>query len=270
MNAGRYVWLLIGVLGCTPTKSAGLLSHTPAASSAKLQPVPPRGLFWLKLSGAEIPDKTAGGQLWDEADELPDPFAVIYVDGHEVMRGSTESNSLAPTWPDGPSGNIELPPGSAFRVDVFDADVLEDTLIGRGKFSSPTSDELAEGFMWVELKAASGGGALARRGRVKLSVSAPHALIGFGFGIEVDRNRVFVAECLEQGPAGRAGMRKGDRIIAVNGTHIEPATESEGRAFFEGATKLDLTVKHGKGPTQTLMLERSAVYPLFHEHDVLP
>lgn len=262
--------MLLAPLGCAATASGGLLTHAPAATGAKLEPPAPPDLYWVKFTGAEIPDKSPGGQLWDDVDELPDPFAVIYVDDREVLRGSTEGNTLSPTWPEGPSGNILLPRGSSFKLELFDADALENTLIGRGKFVAPTTDELNEGFMWIQLEAASGGGARARRGRVKLSIEAPHALIGFGFGIEVDREKVFVTECLEHSPAGRAGVRKGDKLLAVNGVNIAPATESEGRSFFDGATSVDVTLKHPNGPTQTIKLKQGAVYPLFDEYGVLP
>src|SRR4051812_45930067 len=73
-----------------------------------LDPPPPAELRWLRVLSARVPDKTRGGRPWQTNGKAADPYAKVFVNDKEVFRTPVQSNTLEPTWPNGPKGNFKI------------------------------------------------------------------------------------------------------------------------------------------------------------------
>jgi hypothetical protein len=63
----------------------------------------------------------AAGETWDVPGGLPDPFVRITLNGQALGETSVKSDTLAPMWNEG--GNVVIPGGSTFQLDILDEDV---------------------------------------------------------------------------------------------------------------------------------------------------
>lgn len=90
----------------------------------------------------------------------------------------------------------------------------------------------------------------------------------FGIGATIEDLRegkdvnTFIRATFEESPAGRAGLRFGDRIVAVDGQSMKGKTYPEVRKFLLGArgTTVKVTVVHpGNNQTETVSIVRDAV-----------
>ena len=62
-----------------------------------------------------------------------------------------------------------------------------------------------------------------------------HSWMGFEVAEDVDTERpekVYLSRVIEGAPAAKAGLQKGDRLIAINGREIEEAADVPGAVFF--------------------------------------
>jgi carboxyl-terminal processing protease len=85
-----------------------------------------------------------------------------------------------------------------------------------------------------------------------------------GVGIRAARrgNRVTISEVIAEGPAAAAGLRRGDRILAVDGKRTAGRTAAQVEAWIEGPedTRVVLLVASGRG-SREVALSRSRVPP---------
>jgi C-terminal processing protease CtpA/Prc len=103
-----------------------------------------------------------------------------------------------------------------------------------------------------------------RGASLTLSVGPPTPRLGMGVRFEVHGDRLVVLS-VEYGSSARvAGLRAGDRIVAINGRAISSMTEGEARQGLDRGAMQDvsLTVQHeGSASTEPLTIRRDALYP---------
>ncbi|MCP3139607.1 carboxypeptidase regulatory-like domain-containing protein [Pyxidicoccus xibeiensis] len=80
---------------------------------------------------------------------------------------------------------------------------------------------------------------------------APPGTLGAGFS--EDRGYVTFAWLLPDGPAARAGVTVGDRLLAVDGLVVRDRTEAESRAHGTPGTPVRLQVRRGGGEQEVLV-----------------
>jgi hypothetical protein len=78
-----------------------------------------------------------------------------------------------------------------------------------------------------------------------------------GAGFSEDRGSVSFAWLTPEGPAARAGVRVGDRLLSVDGLVVRNRAEAESRTRGDAGTSVRVTVRREGGPEQTLSLTRA-------------
>lgn len=213
---------------------------------------PPEGVRVVRAAEAEAPPSKPSGEAWD-GDGPPDLYVVLYRNDQELYRSEVMSDSAHPTFT-GPGVALYAPPDASFRVELWDEDGPFDDLVGRQEFQGiPASAR--QGGQWL-LRMEHGA-------TVRLEASAPAPMLGLGVTYEVHGGYLQLLEVVSDGPAGRAGLRVGDRITAVDRRSVSDLEEQGSRRALDRGTarELDLTVEHADGRTETVHLPVDAVYP---------
>ncbi|MBN1606065.1 MAG: PDZ domain-containing protein [Polyangiaceae bacterium] len=208
----------------------------------------PRQMAYIEFERARVPPRAPDGRPWSEAgDELPDPVARLIVDGRTLIETPVEEDTLTPTWPNQRRANYRLRPRSRATVQLLAHGTMNDRLI----CAKNVGDLRAEAELGrVELVCDNGA-------RIWLLVQPARPKFGLGLFYELRINQVFVSLIVEDSPAGRAGLRVGDEIIALDGKWVRSMDEAQVRSMFNAgaANGLRITVRTAAGPREVVVKE---------------
>jgi C-terminal processing protease CtpA/Prc len=102
---------------------------------------------------------------------------------------------------------------------------------------------------------------------VRLQVEPAHAKVGLGMWYELRNDEVYVTRLLTESPAARAGIKRGDQIVKIEGQDV--ATMESGRAQSlinsNASVGVKLSVKHADGKVTDLVVKNGPIYPLVDE-----
>ena len=230
-----------------------------APKDAILDPGPPDSLFWIRIVGGRVPEKTRDGRQWDQVlGSLPDPYAKLIVNGVELFRTTVQSDTLAPTWPDAPHGNWEVPKGAKLRVELWDSSPINDSPIGIKEFGRPTPDEIIDGKYRMEL---NGGG------EITIAFEPAHPMYGLGFWFELLNDAAAITRLSQGSPAERAGIQKNEEILSINGKKVSGMSSDDVRSLLNSVpvTGVDLELKREDGTTVTVNLKEGPIYPTYED-----
>ncbi len=220
---------------------------------------PPDGLRWIAFKRATIPGQTRDGRKWDSVGgEAPDPYAVLFVNGKVLIKTPTQSNTLAPTWPDGPAGNFWLRDSDRMRLELWDTNPINDHPIGQRDIGVLDDDTRSTGILRVETDSGA---------TVEVAIEAARPRMGLGFSYEVRMDELFVTKVYPYSPAGRAGLRPGHQILALGGKLVNQMVQGEAQGLLnvprpEG---LELRLRTREGQESTVTLKEGAIYLLYSE-----
>lgn len=241
------ILILLAVVGCAyPRRSA---STCPVSGDA---PSAPAGITRLMFTTAVVPPTQRGGQPWDEDGSPPDVFVRVYrgdsllfesraVEGLEV--------DLAATTP-----NLYLPNNQPTRIELWDSDQVLPTIIGVWRGSGLPTGAMLDGDTRIMLDG---------RATVGFRVLPPLATRGAGIPTyEVRKSRLKLIEVIEHSPAGRAGLRPGDSIVAIGGESVREL--GEGRAVGALARacneRVSLMVERSDGRVEEVELDAGFIW----------
>jgi hypothetical protein len=231
-----------------------------ATTEQALDPPPPDNLMWMKFESARIPERTRGGKTWDDAfGKKPDPYAKLLINGVEVLKTPVQGNTLEPTWPNGPKGNLQIEPGDKLRVEVWDSNPVNDKPIGVRDIGHPSDDHRMARRIRVELDAG---------GEVILAYEPAKAMLGLGLWYELRTDSAFITRMMPGSPAERAGIQVGDEIVSLNGKPVKGLGQDGVRSAFNSASTagLPIAVRHKDGTILNITLKEGAIYPTFQEY----
>ncbi len=226
-------------------------------AGAQLDPPPPADLYFIAVKGAQIPERTRDGRKWDSlGGSAPDPYLVLKLEGRELLRTPVQSNTLNPTWPGQKRANYRVPRGSRLMVELWDSNPVNNHPICVKKLSS------LEGAYQGELNFECPSGA-----RVSLQVEPAHAKLGLGLYYELRTKRIFVTRVLEESPARRAGLVKGQEIVTIQDRPVAELEEGAPQSLINAnaTTGVKLTLRAPAGDELQVTLKNGPIYPVVGE-----
>jgi len=230
----------------------------PVPPGRHVEPEPPGDLLFIVFDKVTIPKQTRDGRKWDAVGgAAPDPFAKLLVDGKEIIKTPTESDTMHPTWPTQVRANYRIEPGAKVVVEVWDSNPIHNDPICVIKVDS-IHDKASD--IASELLCDSGA-------RVELRVESAHPKIGLGFAYELQSQAVKITKVIEHSPATRAGLAPGSEIVAIQGKQVKDLDADEIRSLINanGQTGLKLDIKLQDGTSKSVELKESAMYPAVSE-----
>jgi len=235
--------------------------RAPGAGQVVPAPEDPN-LVWVGFMEAEVPEKTRDGRSWHETGSLlPDPYAVLLVNGQELLRTAPQTGTIHPTWPESPKGNFRFQPSDRFRVELWEAGIINRPICIQ-ELGTPRERWLND--RQIEVSCGSG--------RILLRWEPAHGRLGYGFAYEMRTNELAVTRVLQASTATKAGILSDDRILTLQNRKIAAMTYGEIQSYLN-APRPDgilLHVQHANGSKQTIRLKEGPVYPLFSEYGVMP
>ena len=258
----RKIALVIAFLGATAFASAcaavypelATPTHAPVTGQ-ELEP-PPETVKWIELKGASVPRLTRDGRPWGTGSKnAPSSYAIVFVNGQPIIRTQPEADTFAPTWPGSKRGNFALAKGDRIRIELWESRPVNDRPIGVREitFTGEVNDD-------NELTVLLDGGAEAT-----LKIEPARPVVGLGFRYELRGiDGVFVTRVVEHSPAGRAGVKPGDQIVAIDGRPTHGMSEAEIRSLLNmhHPQGLALQLRRPDGSLVALSLKDGAIYEL--------
>jgi len=230
-----------------------------APPGIKLDPPPPEDVVYLQFASAEIPPKTRDGRKWDAVGgEAPDVFAKLIVDKREIIVTPVESNTLRPTWPDQTRANYRIRSGAQVKVELWDSNPMINHPVC-SEVVLNLHDNVNEGRP-LEIDCDSGA-------RIRLQVEPARAKLGIGMWYELRGGGVAVTRVLAESPAARAGLRRGDEVVKIQGEDVKTMDEDRVKSLINANASVGVTleVMRGPGQTQVFKVKSGPIYPLKEE-----
>jgi len=255
--------LLVGVWGLGLAACGAVYPElsTPvrAVGTRRLEPPPPADLVFLKFVGAHIPTHTRDGRQWDSVGgSAPDPFAKLLIDDKEILVTPIQANTLAPTWPDQKLGNYRIPPGVRARIELWDSNALNNHPIcvqNLGDLLAETSDEQN-----LDLRCDSGA-------TIELAIQPAHAKFGLGLYYELGSDDIHVTRVVQESPAGRAKLMRGDQLLRIQGREVKGMDTEAARSLINSnvSTGVTFSVQHLDGTQAEVTVKEGPIYPTIDE-----
>lgn len=233
----------------------------PVPKGRVLDPPPPQNLRWLAFESAVVPPTTRDGRPWGRMKEgLPDVVARLFVNDVELIKTEPAPKTLNPRFT-GKHGNFPIALGDQLRVELWDSDPLNDRGIGT------QSGRVSEGMLADRKWTAS----FDMGGQVTLLIEPARAIWGLGFWYELRSGGASITRLLDNSPAQRAALRKGDTIIAIGPTQVSDMTADEVRSAMNAPPLggLAITLRHADGSTLAAKLKPGPIYPTFAQHGAI-
>lgn len=219
------------------------------AGTRRLDPPPPEGLVYLKFASAVIPPRTRDGRQWDSVGgAAPDPFAKLLIDDKELLVTPVQANTLTPTWPDQKVGNYRIPPNVPVRVELWDANAINNHPICVESINNLLSEASNE--RNLDLRCDSGA-------EIELVVQPAHAKFGLGLYYELRTYDIRVTRVVSESPAARANLRRDDQLLKIQGRDVKGMDPETARSLINAnaSTGVTFTVKHPTGGTEDITLK---------------
>jgi hypothetical protein len=234
-------------------------------ADGRVTPPNPKNLRWIAFLGAVVPPETRDGRKWGGTlgtSTNPDPYAILFVNGRVLIKTPSQASTLAPTWPDAPAGNFRVQDTDRYRVELWDKNPVNDHPIGVKEVGLLSEEVLSAGEVDVECDTGA---------HVRVAFQPPRVRFGLGFYYELRVGEAFVTRAYEESPAGRAGVKPGDQIMALDGKPVSAMKAGEVQSIINTphVAGLAMELRHANGQKAALELKEGPVYPLFSEMGTL-
>lgn len=254
-------WIIVAALASTPCLvgcGAVFPRYTTATRAVPADMIqqrsvtpPPEDVRTVSVLSAELPPSRTDGQAWD-SDGEPDLYAVILRDGAEVYRTPVVQNSTHPEWR-AAEVTLRVRPDSVLRFELWDEDGMVDQPVGAEEVTGVPSSALDGGNWIVRFQ---------RNAFLRLSARPPEARYGMGVTFEVHEDYLRVLAVEPGAPGAAAGLREGDRIVALDGRRVQDLGEIQSHQAMDRASVRPVVLRverEGSSPS-TITVSPGAVY----------
>ena len=205
----------VTVAGCAFPVRATSLSPAPRANVMQA----PANVVKFTLLSADIPDRANIGDPWDDDGTPPDPYVRVLRNGQLVYESEPVRDTLRPVFNRTLRKNLRAGPRDTLRIELWDDDGGGDDSLGFWQGTGLPSTALIGARSQVLLSS---------RATIEVQADAPMGHRGLGIEeYELRGSRLVVVRVAEQSPAGRAGIRAGDSIVAIGGRRVDDMTDGE-------------------------------------------
>ena len=192
---------------------------------------PPPDVWQFTVLSALIPPTQRSGLAWDEDGSAPDCVVRIYRDDQLIFETPRAENTLQPEWNVTLPNNLWTPGGHPLRFEIWDLDSLQGDPVGSVRFNGLPENALPDAIATLRLEGDA---------TLQVRVNIPKPFRGCGIlRVEERPSSLVVLAVSEYSPAGRAGIRVGDRVVKID--HMAVGDMGGGRA----TTALSMTGNHG-------------------------
>lgn len=215
----------------------------------------PPHLYRITVVEAHIQPRMRGDLDWDDDGGLPDAQVRIYRDEQLVWESETIDDTLNPRWNATLPRNVEVPPHASMRFEVWDQDTVGGDPVGIHRDNGMPDTALPGADSRILLE---GGSYLLLRA----DTPTPHRGVGIE-EYEVRPDALVVTEVLPHSPASRAGLERGDQIVAVGDQRVSALSDARAASALSMAATRQTTltvVKDGESTEQTVELDRGFVW----------
>ncbi len=239
------ILVLVSLGACAYPRRSPSLSSVAEAEAANVSA--PSGVTRLQFVSAEIPPRQRGDLPWDDEGTEADAMVRVYRGDTLLFESEPVVDSIRPQF-DVVTENLYLPATEDIRIELWDDDpgVAEPIGTWRGRGLPRTALPGADSRINLE------GGA-----QLLFRVQPAEVLRGTGIETyEMRGDHFHVVSMIERSPAGRAGLREGDDIVAIGGQSIDElgADAAAGALSMASSRRSSLTFRRG-GNEQTVELD---------------
>ena len=235
----------------------------PAAAGVTLAPPPPADLKYIELVEGDAPSTTVDGRPWHElGNKLPNPFAIFYVNGRAIIKTDPQTGTLKPTWPGSPRGNFRIGKQDRIRIEMWESSLTQRPICVKDLGAVDGDELLADKQIVVKCD---------NDARIVVTFEPARAQVGYGFFFEFRTYSTYVSRVYQEGPAARAGLRRGDKIAAVGGRVTQGMDQKVVQSYLN-ASRMDgivVDVIHADGKQETLTIKEGPVYQMYQENQVI-
>ncbi len=213
----------------------------------------PENLFIINFERAAIPKKDRAGNQWDGSG--PATFARFLVDEKVRYETSVQVNSRTPTGPKQKTKTMVIEPGRKLMIELWVKQAVRNVPLCHVRV--PSLESIRAGGRNV-FQCDSGA-------RIWFNASTPMPAFGLGFYYELrGHDGVKVTRVFSHSPAGRAGIRKGDRVLSLMGTPVGTLDSLEVKSLVNKNARsgLDITVISDNGAPRKLHLDEGPIYAM--------
>jgi hypothetical protein len=238
------------ISGCAYPRRTTLVHAAPASA----EPVDtPSGLWSIRLVEAQLPETKGGGLPWDSDGTGPDPYIRLVIDERVVWESPVQQNTLNPQWNVTLPRSVRIPPGSKFRLELWDEDTAS---------ADPAGTFAHLGLPANALPNAKARLSLDNLGTATIMISAPKPWKGLGLTYEQHGDALVVLSVEEFSPASRAGIAVGERIVAIGETRVQQLTAARAASDLSLAVdrRSTLTVADQHGKEREVNLDRGYLW----------
>jgi hypothetical protein len=229
---------------CAYPRRSTLSSPAPVSANPQDQP---DQLWSIHFVDAQLPESKGGGLAWDSDGTPPDPFVRLVINGRIIWQSPVQKNTLHPVWNVTLPRNISVPRSATFRIELWDEDAAT---------ADPAGVIVRSGLPETALPGALAHLSLDNLGTVTVVVSDPKPWRGVGVEFEQHSDALVVLSVEPFSPAARAGIRTGERIVAIGTQRVSslsgPKAVSELSLSGDRGGILTLADKNGKEHEITL------------------
>jgi len=238
--------LLVSAAGCAYPRKTASLSTVPPAEAANVSA--PGSITRLRFVSAEIPPEARGGLPWDEDGSVADPFVRVYRGDELLFESDPLRDQLRPSF-DLVTDNLELPASQEVKIELWDSDP---------GVAQPIGTWSGQGLPRTALPGADAR--LNLEGGAQLLFRLEPADVLRGTGVEeyeVRSDSLLIISMIERSPAGRAGVRVGDRVTKIDGKTVDElgSDAAAGALSMASSRRSSLTVVHSDGREETVELD---------------